>query len=177
MDNFAAMQQTGAQKRPPQTPPRSEFASLTLRRLGGGGSPLPNPHRRLTIDSNHGNERRHSHRKPKDGLQEGTRTVGNHGNGQAITDPKKASGEKRRRRSCSILHSKSLRRCSSATGERGKINPFGPSSERGLSSPIKRLSGTGSVSTDQSRHIRSPIPRADTPRTAVAAFWGRERIG
>ena len=42
----------------------------------GCGSPLPNPPRRPTTASDHGQERRHDHRKPKDGLQEGTRTDG-----------------------------------------------------------------------------------------------------
>jgi hypothetical protein len=63
----------------------------------GCGSPLPNPPRRLAIDGNHGNEWRHSHRKPKDGLQEGTRTVGNHGNGRRQPTQKKPAGERNER--------------------------------------------------------------------------------
>jgi hypothetical protein len=104
---------------------------------------------------------------------ERTATTGKDGDDR----PERSRRGKGGRRSRPIPRSKPLRRCSSTTGERRKIDLIGPSLERGLSGPIKRLSGTGSVSTDQSRHIRSPIPRADTPRTAVAAFWGRERIG
>lgn len=40
-----------------------------------------------------------------------------------------------------MSRSKSLREDFGTAGERGKIDPTGPSPERGLSSPLKRLSG------------------------------------
>jgi hypothetical protein len=74
-----------------------------------------------------------------------------------------------------MLRSKSLRGDSSATGERGKTNPFGPSLERGFSGPIKGLSGIVPAFPNRPSPNRSPTPRAEAPRSAVAAFRGRER--
>ena len=73
----------------PQTPQFGVRFAHGIFDWEGCSSPLPNPPQRPTTASNHGNGRQHDRRKPKNGLQEEERTVGNHGNGQAITDPKK----------------------------------------------------------------------------------------
>lgn len=55
--------------------------------------------------------------------------------------PERRQREEGGRRGPPMSRSKSLREDFGTAGERGKIDPTGPSPERGLSSPLKRLSG------------------------------------
>jgi len=62
-----------------------------------------------------------------------------------------------------MLRSKSLYGDFGTAGKRGKTDSTGPSLERGLSGPIKRLSGTGSAFSNRPSPNSVPNPTRRCP--------------
>ena len=156
-------------------------SSLRSRHINweGATAPLPNPPPRPATGSHHENGPQHSYRKTQRRSPGRSPHLQRPRERTATTDPKKASGEKREWRSSVIPHSKSLQRCSSTTGEGGKIDPPGPSFERSFSGPIKRLSGTTDrvASSDGVCKITHHEQRGDHQAAGTGGLGPRGRQG
>ena len=171
MDNSAATQQNGGQNTPRTPPKRVRFAHGAFD-WEGCSSPLPNPPHEVRYRQRP--RERSATRLPKTQKTvsrkefERSATTGTVGNNR----PEKSQRGKVERRDRLIPRSKAIPRCSNATEGRGKIDPFRSLLDPSFSSPIKRLSGTGSALSDSADVPSVPDPQRRCPENRRSGFLG-----